>query len=96
MEDQLEDDTGGVSWSVHLSQTADISVTTAASFISVAGGIVTFAPTSATVAGVHTFDITQSKTGCTDRITPLSITVTVPACSSKTWKPPTGNPVSAV
>ena len=98
VEDQLEDDSVGVSWSVQLGQMADISVTAAPGFISVVGTTVTFSPTLASEIGTHSYTIKQSKagSGCPDTDTIFSVIVTAPACSSFTWKPPTGNPVSFV
>lgn len=85
MEDQLEDDAGGVSWSVHLSQTADISVTTAASFIFLDGNVITFSPTADTPAGVYTYTVKQSSRDDPDCIDiEVTHTITVPDLPSKT------------
>ena len=83
--DQLEVDSTGASWSATYS-TAKISlVAPIPDFISVAGNIVTFSPTPTTSFGPHSYTIRQEATGCATKDTTLSVTVVAPSCGTLTW-----------
>ena len=81
----MEIDGDGRSWSeVHGTATISL-VAPVPDFISVAGNIVTFSPTSTTSFGLHSYTIRQEATDCTTIDTTLSVTVVAPSCDTLTW-----------